>query len=173
MGGPVFPNSPGEAATLLEVVGIDWVVRVGFALDLNVAFNLGAGHPIEFKHFALSIGQTDGDAKVPTGGVPGGVSSFNPAPELIPDAVIHFLKGPFGGSISVVVGPTLQERVEFAKERLLAEAQGGLNAAPDFVPAGLDVALGRVGQEFISEFAHGVPQKVEALIGGSDDGLLL
>src|ERR1051325_1425154 len=130
MGGPGPPDSPHEAATLLEVCGVGGIGGIGFAFDLDVAFNLGAGHPIEFEHCALSVGPPDGDAKVPTIGVLGevpvfppsgrfvGVSSFSPAPELIPDAVVQFFKGPLGGSISVVVGPTLQKRVEFAKERL-------------------------------------------------------
>ena len=102
-----------------------------------------------------------------------GVSSFGPAPESIRDIIIHLFKGPLGCSIAIVVGPALQERVEFANERLLAEAQGGLNAEPDFVPQGLDVALCGKGQEFILKFAHGVPQKVEALLSGGNDGLLL
>ena len=101
------------------------------------------------------------------------MSSFGPAPESIRDIIIHFFKGPFGGSISVIIGPPSQERVEFANERLLAEAQSGLHAEPDFVPQGLDVALCGEAQEFIPKFAQGVPQKVEALMDGSDDGLLL
>src|SRR5947208_2268722 len=76
-----------------------------------------------------------------------GVSSFGPAPESIRDIIIHLFKGPLGCSIAIVVGPALQERVEFANERLLAEAQGGLNAEPDFVPQGLDVAL--LGEKFL------------------------
>src|SRR6059036_559955 len=41
VGCPVLPNSPGEAATLLEVGGVGWVVGVGLTPDLNVALNLG------------------------------------------------------------------------------------------------------------------------------------
>ena len=78
MGCPMFPDSPDEAATLLEVVGVDGIVGIGLPFDLDVAFNLGAGHPIEFEHFALSVGQADGDAKVPTVGVPGEVPLLSP-----------------------------------------------------------------------------------------------
>ena len=76
-------------------------------------------------------------------------------------------------SISVIIGPTLHDRVEFAKERLLAEAPGGFDAELDFVPEGLNVTLCRVNQQFIPEFAHGVPQKVEARLDVGQDGLLL
>ena len=146
MGRPRLPDSPDEAATLLEVIGVGFIIGIGFPSDFYVAFDLGAGHPVEFEHFALSSGQTDGDVKIPTvsfrgeissfspGGGFVGVSSFGPAPELVEDIVVQFFKGPLGGSISIVVGPTLQKRIEFAKERLLAEAQGGLDAEPDLVP---------------------------------------
>ena len=185
MGRPTLADTPGEAATLLEVFGVGFIVGIGFPLDFDVALNLGAGHPIEVEHFAFSVGQPDGDAKVPTVSVfgevplfsPGrrfvGVSSFSPAPELIPDAVVQLVKGPLGCSISVVVGPTPQKRVEFTNERFLAEAQSGFNTEPDFVPQGLDVTLCGIGQEFIPKFAHGVPQEVEALVDRGDDGLLL
>ena len=69
--------------------------------------------------------------------------------------------------------PNPAKAVEFANERFLAEAQSGFNTEPDFVPQGLDVTLCGIGQEFIPKFAHGVPQKVEALMDGSNDGLLL
>ena len=73
-----MPDAPGEAATLLEVFGVGGIIGIGFPPDFDVAFNLGAGHPIEFEHFALSVGQPDGDAKVPTVPVSGEVSLFSP-----------------------------------------------------------------------------------------------
>ena len=177
------PHAPDSVATLLKVVGVGFIIGIGFPSDFNVALNRGAGHPIEREHFALSIGQADGNAKVPTacasvkvlllppGGRFVGVSSLDPAPELVRQIVVQFLKSPLGGSMSIVIGPTLQERIEFANERLLAEAQDGLNAEPDFVPQGLNATLCGEGQEFVLKFAHGVPQKVEAVLNGGDDGL--
>ena len=94
MGRPRLPNSPDEAATLLEVIGVGFIIGIGFPSDFNVALNRGAGHLIECEHFALSIGQADGNAKVPTtclsakvlllspSGRFVGVSSLDPAPEL-------------------------------------------------------------------------------------------
>src|SRR5689334_20462062 len=91
------PDTPSEAATLLEIVGVVFVIGIGFPSDFDVAFDLGTGHPVEFEHFALSIGQTDGDVKIPTVSLRGeissfspaggfvGVSSFGPAPELVED----------------------------------------------------------------------------------------
>ena len=79
MGCPSLPVSPHEAATLLEVVGVGLIVGIGFPSDFDMAFNLGAGHPVEFEHFALSIGQADGDAKVPTVLVPGKVPLLSPS----------------------------------------------------------------------------------------------
>ena len=78
MGRPRLPNSPDEAATLLEVIGVGFIIGIGCPSDFYVAFDLGAGHPVEFEHFALSAGQTDGDAKSPTVLVSEEVPLFSP-----------------------------------------------------------------------------------------------
>ena len=178
---------PVTPATLREVFGITWVVGVCGSSHFDMALDCGAGGSVKGQHLAgaLLLVLGDPDAEVPAfarrrevlARYPGSgfmrVAVFGPAPELIADAVVQLDKGPLGRSMSIVVGPTLQNGIEFAKERLLAEAQAGLNAEPDFVPQALDVALGGKGQEFIPQFAHRVPQKVEALRDGGDDGLLL
>src|SRR5205085_3724800 len=46
VGCPWFPDAPDEAATLLEVFGVGGIVGIGFPFDFDMAFNLGAGHPI-------------------------------------------------------------------------------------------------------------------------------
>src|SRR5206468_348853 len=66
VGCPWVSDAPDEGATLLEVFGVGFIIGIGFAFDFDVAMDFGAGHPMEFEHFALSAGQTDGDAKVPT-----------------------------------------------------------------------------------------------------------
>ena len=66
---------------------------------------------------------------------------FGPAPELAENETIELVKGPLGGSVSVMVGPTPDQGVELAEERLLGESQSGLDAEPDFVPPALHAAL--------------------------------
>ena len=78
MGRPRLPDSPDEAATLLEVIGVGFIIGIGCLSNFYVAFDLGAGHPVEIEHFALSVGQADGDAKVPAVAVPGKVPLFSP-----------------------------------------------------------------------------------------------
>lgn len=87
--------------------------------------------------------------------------------------MVHGREGLLGGSVAIIVGPTAQQRVELSQERLLTEAQGGLNLPADFLTQDLDLTLCGSNQQFVPVFAHGVPQKVEALLDGGDDGLLL
>jgi hypothetical protein len=60
-----------------------------------------------------------------------------------------------------------------AQERRLTAAQSGLKHLSDLLPHGLHFSLGGKDQQFIPIFAQGVPQKVEALLEGGEDGLLL
>src|SRR5436190_889916 len=85
--------APCKAAALVEVIGVSWIVGVGCPADLDMAFDLGMAHPVEFEQTALSLSQSDVDAEVPliSGGrevlsaLPGrrfgGVSSLGPQPE--------------------------------------------------------------------------------------------
>ena len=153
--------------------------------DLQVTNNDSAGQSVEFEHATLALGPRYPGTEHPfrsTGGevfllLPGarliGMAAGNPTPNFVTHIIIQFRKGPLGCSIAMVVGPTPQERVELAQERLLCEAQGGLNQLTDFEPQAFDFVLCRLNQQFIPLFAHSVPQKVKALIDGGEDGLLL
>ena len=125
------PTPVAKLAALPEVLGVTWVVGVCFPADFDVALDFGAGGLIEGQHLAgaLLLGEPDAEepalarcrevlAHLPAGGL-GGVASFGPAPELPMDVMVQPVKGPLGGSVSVVVGPTPDDGVEFAKEHLL------------------------------------------------------
>ena len=86
---------------------------------------------------------------------------------------IQLVKGPLGCSIAVIIGPPPQAGIELTQERLLAEARSGLNQVADFLAQDLYFTLCGKSQEFVPLFAHGVPQKVEALLNVGDDSLLL
>src|SRR5258707_6792257 len=102
-----------------------------------------------------------------------GVASSGQATEFIEHIMIHFLKGPLGCSIAIVVGPAPQQWVELTQERLLAEARSGLNQVADFLAQDFYFALCGKGQQLVPIFAHGVPQKIEALVNVGEDRLLL
>ena len=99
------------------------------------------------------------------------MTARGPAPESFEHILIHAVKGPLGGSIPEVIGPTAQKRVESTDELLLRMAKSGLNQLADFDPQGFDLTLGGSGQEFIPIFAHGVPQKIKAVFDVGDDCL--
>ena len=132
-------HAPGKAPALGEVFGVVWVVGVGGPFDFNVAFNLGAGHLVEFEHARLVLDPLGLDAEPPrlAGGgevlviLPRlglfGVAAGDPAPKLIVNIVAQPDEGPFGGSVAVVIGPTAQQRVELTQERRLRAAQSGLS----------------------------------------------
>lgn len=173
------------ATTLLEVLGVVRVVGVGHPADLNMALDGRAGGCVKGEYWTRTVSLGPPDAEEPRfsrrrevlASLPGGrlvrVASFGPAQQLPEDVMVQPVKGPLGGSMPIIIGPTPDEGVEFEQERLLGEAQGGLDAEPDFIPHRFDVTLGGSDQEFIPEFAHGVPQKVEPLADVGDDGLLL
>ena len=183
MAGPAY--APGKAPALGEVLSVAWVVGVGGSPDLEVTFDGRAGHPVEAEHAALALFGMVSDAKAPF--VPGrgevcsllpgqgflGVASVNPAPYFVPDVVVQFAEDRFGGSVAVIIGPTAQERVELAQERRLTAARSGVKHLSDLLAQGLHFSLGGKDQQFIPKFAQGVPQKVQALLEGGDDGLLL
>src|SRR5258705_5802927 len=101
------------------------------------------------------------------------MAPFDPVPQPPMDVVIQFAKCLLGYSIAVVVGPAQQARVELSQERLLGEAHSRVNQLADLLSHCLDLAPGLGDQQFIPMFAHGVPQKVEALADVSQDSLLL
>src|SRR6185436_4503919 len=101
------------------------------------------------------------------------MAARGPAPKPCEHISVYALKGPLGSSIAEVIGPTTQERVEFADELLLSAAKSGLDQLSDFDPQGFELTLGGSDQEFIPKFAHGVPQKIKALLNVGDDCLLL
>ena len=70
-----------------------------------------------------------------------GMTARGPAPESFEHIFIHACKGPLGRPIPEVIGPTSQERVEFANELCLTVAKAGLNQLPDFDPQGFDLTL--------------------------------
>ena len=162
-----------------------WIVGVSSPTDFNMALDGCAPNWIEFEHVAPALCLGGADAKSPalargrevfvllpaSGFV--GMASFGPAPELPKDKVIQPVEGPFGCSVSIVVGPAPKDRVEFVKERLLAEAQRGFDAEPEGVPQALDAALCGSAQEFIPKFAHGICQEVKPSANVGGDGLLL
>src|ERR1039458_2543357 len=106
-----------------------------------------------FEYAALARGPMDLHAEPPSfprGGevfalLPGlglvGVASGGPAPKVVVTVVLQLVKGPLGRSVAVIVGPTAQQRVELTQERLLGEAQSGVNQPLDLVPQDLDFAL--------------------------------
>ena len=158
--------APTLTAAPLEVSDVVWVIGVRSPADFNMALDGCAPDGIELEHAALALSLGESDAKSPalargrevfvllpaSGFV--GMASFGPAPELPKDKIFQPVEGPFGGSISIVVGPAPKHRVEFVKERLLAEARSGFDAEPEGVPQALDAALCGPAQEFIPKFAH-------------------
>src|SRR5271166_2107419 len=150
-----------------------------------MAFDFGAGYRVEFEYAALPRGPMDLHAEHPSfprrrevfALLPGlglvGMASGGPAPKFVVNVVFQLAKGPLGRSVAVVIGPAAQKRVELSQERFLSLSQGGLNRPADFLPQDLHFALCGDSQQFVPMFAHGVPQKVEALLDVGDDGLLL
>ena len=181
----VRPCAPSKVAALLEIWDVVWIVGICGPANFNMAFDGGAGGSIERKHLAVARACIEPDAEepwfarrrevlalLPSSGLVG-VASFGPAPELPKDVIVQPVEGPLGGSMPVIVGPAPDEGVEFVQERFLGEAQSGVDAEAEFLTQGFDVTLCGKAQEFVPKFAHSVPQKVEPLGDGSDDGLLL
>jgi len=174
-------HAPIGTSALLEVSRVVWVVGVCGPTDFDMALDGGAGGSIKSDDLRVALLLSEPDAEEPTFGrhrevlalLPGGgfvgVASFGPAQQLPKDITVKPVKGPLGSSVSVVVSPAPDEGVELAEERLLWESQSGLDAEPDFVPEGSNATLCGTDQEFVPKLAHGVPQKVKALLDVGDD----
>ena len=148
-----------------------------------MALDFGTGGSIKAQDFAFSLplGEPDAEESLDRREVlvslPGGrfvgMASLGPATQLPEDESIQPVEGSLGGSMAVIVGPAPDKGVEFGQELLLWECPSGLDTEPDFVPQGLTATLCGGGQEFVPKLAHGVPQEVEPVVDGGDDGLLL
>ena len=150
-----------------------------------MAFDFRAGQLINCEHATLAVLQRHPHAEYPTvfrgrevfvllppdGFV--GMTAMDPSPQHTVDVPVQVAEGPRRYSIAEVVGPTTQSRVELSHERLLIEAASGLNQRTDLRSQDFHFALCRSDQQFVPILAHGVPQKVEALLNVGDDGLLL
>jgi hypothetical protein len=161
------------------------VIRVGLSFNLNVAFDFGAIQPVDFEHAMLSIFAADMDAKIPFARCRGevftlsprsgfgGMTASGPAPKSPEDISVQFTEGLRGAAVAVVVGPTAQERVELTQQPFLSEARRRLHFLSDFLAQDFNFSLCGDNQQFVLEFAHGVPQKIKARLDVGNGSLLL
>ncbi len=168
-----------------EVGFIGWVVRVRFALNLDLSFDgsaLGVVQPdFIWPSFVIAGFSEEGPIAAPT---PFKVFRFDPArglvrvpslcplPQIREDGVIHASKCAFTHHVPMIVRPTANLRVELIDQVGSRPTTCVLDNFSDAIQEGSNILLGRLDEQFpVRVSAHILPEKIKAALHMRDDRL--
>src|SRR5260370_12103136 len=161
-----------------EVGFIGWIVRVGFAFNLDVSFDgsaLGVEKP-KFIWPSLVIAGFTEEGPVPS---PTLVKVFRfeparglvrvpsscPLPQTREDGAIHASKGAFAHHVPMIVRPTANLRVELTDHVGDTHAMGVFHGSSDALQEGSHILLGRLNEQFpVGISAHILSEEIKALL---------
>ena len=176
---------PFEERPVFKIVapfGIEWV-RFHPDLDVPPDFDLTRIKQVQpHGFFFLRRIQTNGEhasslhsVPVPIHGPGSGLSgmpAFRPAPEALEQHRRYFLKRPRRHNVTMVIGPTPNQRVELTNELHLAQSASFSNTLPHLGQKDFGVLFGGPDEQFFLEFADVLAEEVEPLREGRDAGFL-
>src|SRR5258707_8480111 len=168
-----------------EVGFVGWVVRVRFALNLDLSFDgsaLGVVQPdFIWPSFVIASFTEEGPITVPTAFK---VFRFDPArglvrvpsscplPQIREDSVIHESKYAFAHHVPMIVCPTANLRVELIDQVGGRHAMRSFDDSSDAIQEGSNILLGRLDEQFpVRVSAHVLPEEIKAVLHLRDDGL--
>ena len=174
-----------NAQTFLEVHLPRGIVGIGDGFDLGVALERRVNGLVQLVNLDLAARIDRGPVKYPVALAPGGivfsgnppsilvgVSALGPPPDGVIDRVIDFLHRPFAGTVTVILGPTPNERIELDDESSRRSLLVRPQPPSDFLPEGMGILLGGSHQELPFVLANPFPEKVEALLDVRDPRFL-
>ncbi len=167
-------SAPDETSPLLKILDIFRLIGVGVSPNLDVALDDRPRHGIHAEHAPLSLAVANPDRESPAL-IRGMIASLDPAtgfirmvparpaPEHCPEVVLHAGERSLGDDVSMVVGPTPQQRVEFPDQNRCGKSTAVANHLPGFLQH-VPYALSRwLDQQFVSVLAHPLSQEIKSL----------
>src|SRR5882757_8634280 len=168
-----------------EVGFIGWIVRVGFAFNVDVSFDgsaLGVVQPDFSRPSFVIAGFTDeGPVTIPT---PVKVFRLEPARGLIrvpsscplpqnrEEGVINASKRAFAYRVPMIVNPTANLGVELIDQVGGRHAMCVFDDSSDALQEGSNILLGRLDEQFpIGISAHILSEEIKAVLHVRNDGL--
>jgi len=174
------------AFAFFEVGFIGRVVRVSFALDLNVSSNgrVTGQQQSHFVQYAVSVARFPKESPVvlslplkiflfePASGL-FWMPSSGPLPQTDEDSVVNALKDAFTHDVPMIVGPALYFGVQPINRFGSRQAQASFNYLSDAIQEDFHVLLGRLNEQFPTGIlAHVLSEEIKALLHVRDDRLL-
>ena len=168
-----------------EVGFIGWIVRVGFAFNLDVSLDgsaLGVVQP-DFSRpsFVIAGFTEEGPITIPA---PVKVFRFEPArafvrvpsscplPQTREDVAIHVSKRVFAHHVPMIVRPTANFRVELIDQIGGRHALCVFDDSSDALQEGSNILLGRLDEQFsVRVSAHVLSEEIKAVFHVRNDGL--
>ena len=169
-----------------EVGFIGWIVRVGFAFDLDVPFDgsaLGVVQPNSSRPSFVIAGFTEeGPVPIPA---PVEVFRFEPArafvrvssscpfPQTREDGVIDASERALAHHVPMIVGPTANLGVELIDQIGGRHAMCSFDDSSDTLQESSNILLGRLDEQFpVRISAHVLSEEIKAVLHVRNDGLL-
>jgi len=169
-----------------EVGFVGWIVRVGFAFDLNVSLN-GRATGEQQSHFvwyAFVVARFPEEDPVVLSLLlkvflfePASrlfwMPSSGPLPQTDEDGVVNALENALTHHVPMIIGPTPYFGVQPVNQLSSRQAQPGFNYLPDAVQEDFHVPLGRLDEQLpVGILAHVLSEEIKALLHVRDDRLL-
>src|SRR5260370_677514 len=169
-----------------EVGFIGWIVRVGFAFNLDVSFD-GSAHGVvkpDFSRpsFVIAGFTEEGPITIPApvkvfrlepARAFVRVSSSCPFPQTREEGVIDASERAFAHHMPMIVGPTANLGVELIDQLNPKHSMRGLDGLSDAVQEDFDILLGRLDEQFsVRISAQLLSEEIKALLHVRNDGLL-
>jgi hypothetical protein len=169
-----------------EVGFIGWIVRVGFAFNLDVSLDgsaLGVVQP-DFSRPSLVIAGFTEEGPVT---IPASVKVFRleparafvrvssscPLPQTREECVIHALERAFAHRVPMIVSPTANLWVELIDQIGGRHAMCVFDDSSDALQEGSNILLGRLDEQFpVGIPAHILSEEIKAVFDVRDDGSL-
>ena len=168
-----------------EVGFISWIVRVSFALDLDVSFDgsaLGVVQPdFSWPSFVIAGFTEEGPVTIPASVK---VFRFEPArafvrvpsscplPQTREDDEIDASKRAFAHHVPMIVRPTANLWVELIDQVGGRHAMPSLDGSSDALHEDSNILLGRLDEQFpLRVSAHVLSEEIKAALHVRDDGL--
>ena len=168
-----------------EVGFIGWIVRVGFAFDLDVPFDGSALGVVEpdflWLSFVIAGFTEEGPVTVPALSkifrfepvrVFVRVPSSCPLPQTREEGVINASERAFAHHVPMIVRPTANLRVELIDQVGGRYAMRSFDSSSDAIPEGFNILLGGLDEQFpVRISAHVLSEEIKAVLHVRNDGL--
>src|SRR5258708_9683748 len=168
-----------------EVGFISWIVRVSFALDLDVSFDgsaLGVVQPdFIWPSFVIAGFTEEGPVTIPASVK---VFRFEPArafvrvpsscplPQTGEDVAIHVSKRVFAHHVPMIVRPTTNFWVELIDQIGGRHAMCSFDGSSDAIQEGSNILLVRLDEQFsVRVSTHVLSEEIKAVLHVRNDGL--